>query len=247
MSLSHAMGGLLPGVGEYQDVEMLVSRGSTKRERALAAGSLLLNLVTLGEAPNASMARRAVGSVDTHTLQDLLTAQKYTHQIDVLPNAQIFSQIDTFNLPPSGGVVYGPGRVAGSNAVAWIDEGGNLRAGKSAGMSDAAYNYQSGAVGARSNATTGRSQAPLLTYTDNAGQQISVKFDGGLGSTLVDRKMAIHTGAKTRSLAQRQSAALTEHGLKGIWEVPNAKEAARAVRLLTGEGITNITVKVVSP
>jgi len=118
MSLSHAVGGLLPGVGEFQDVEMLVSRDSTKRERALAAGSLLLNLVTLGEAPNASMARRtvgSVGSVDTHTLQDLLTAQKYTHQIDVLPNSQILSQIDTFSVPPSGGVFYDAGRVAGPN------------------------------------------------------------------------------------------------------------------------------------
>jgi hypothetical protein len=129
-------------------------------------------------------------------------------------------------------------------AITWVDEGGNLRAGKSAGMPADAYEYQSHATGARSNALTGRSQASLLEYTDANGQPARVKFDGVDGTQLIDRKTAIHTGQKTQMLAQRQSAALSQHGLTGVWEVPNAAEAARAGKVLRAAGVTNITVRI---
>ncbi len=137
-------------------------------------------------------------------------------------------------------------RTPNRGAVRWVDEGGNMRAGRSAGMSSNAYGYQSGVTGARSNPVTGRSQAPQLEYTDANRQSATVKFDGLEGDVLIDRKISIHTGPKTRLLAQRQSTALTQAGFTGVWEVPSAAEAARATRILTQEGITNITVRIVS-
>ena len=134
-----------------------------------------------------------------------------------------------------------------AEAVRWIDEGGNLRAGRGPGMSPQAYDYQSGTPGARSNVATGRGQAPALDYQSTAAVPATVKFDGLTGSELIDRKIAVHTGAKTRSLAHRQSAALRQHGLSGVWELPTPAEAARASQLLTEEGIANITVRVAPP
>jgi filamentous hemagglutinin len=132
-----------------------------------------------------------------------------------------------------------------SRSITWVDEGGNLRQGKSAGMSDEAYAYQSGATGARSNSVTGRSQAPQLEYLDASGNAARVKFDGIDGDQAIDRKSAIHTGSKTQLLAQRQSAALQQNGMTGVWEVPSVAEAARANRVLEAAGASNITVKVV--
>jgi RHS repeat-associated protein len=129
-------------------------------------------------------------------------------------------------------------------AARWVDEGGNLRAGKSPGMSAEAYTYQSATPGARSNPWTGRSQAPALDYVDVTGNPATVKFDGVEGAQLIDRKVAVHTGPKTRALARRQSEALAQKGLTGVWELPTASEAARAQQLLIEEGITNIAVRV---
>jgi RHS repeat-associated protein len=141
--------------------------------------------------------------------------------------------------------VAGPSRrTTGIDTVRWVDEGGNLRAGRSPGMPSDAYEYQSQATGARSNASTGRSQAPRLEYTDATGESATVKFDGLEGIRLIDRKTAIHTGPKTQLLAQRQSMALAKQGLEGVWEVPNASEAARATKLLQDLGIGNITVRI---
>ena len=93
-SINAISGDVQPGVGEYQDVQTLLGRGSTGRERLFAAGSLALNILTAGEAPNYSTARRSF-SYNTHTLDDILTAQRYTQQFDVLPNGHFLSQIDT--------------------------------------------------------------------------------------------------------------------------------------------------------
>jgi len=49
---------------------------------------------------------------------------------------------------------------------------------------------------------------------------------------------------KTRALARRQSEALGQSGVTGVWELPNATQAARAQRLLAEENITNIVVRV---
>lgn len=118
----------------------------------------------------------------------------------------------------------------------WVDEGGRLRTGKSAGMKDGPYEYQSAASGARSNAVTSRSQAPQLSYLDAQGKVVTAKFDAAESFYLIDRKTAIHLGSGTRELARRQARALSEHGLFGIWEVPSASEARRAMKLLAEEG-----------
>jgi len=130
-------------------------------------------------------------------------------------------------------------------SIRWVDEGGDMRAAKSAGMSDEAYAYQSSTPGARSNAIAGRSQAPEVQYVDANGNEAKVKFDGIEGNKLVDRKLGVHMGSKTRLLAERQSAALAQNGLEGVWEVPDATEAARARKLFAQEGIRNIRVEVV--
>jgi hypothetical protein len=56
--------GMIPGVGEAMDLKVLFGRESSTTDRLLAGGSLLLNLVTGGTAPNAGgaiMAARAGG------------------------------------------------------------------------------------------------------------------------------------------------------------------------------------------
>jgi len=45
--------------------------------------------------------------------------------------------------------------------------------------------------------------------------------------------------------ALRQSAALTENGLTGRWEVPNEAQTGRAQKMFDQLNIKNITVKVV--
>lgn len=121
-------------------------------------------------------------------------------------------------------------------AATWVDEGGRLRTGKTAGMKDGPYEYQSSAAGARSNPISSRSQAPQLSYVDGQGKVVTAKFDAAESFYLIDRKTAIHTGSGTRELARRQARALSEHGLFGIWEVPSASEARRAIKLLAEEG-----------
>jgi len=121
-------------------------------------------------------------------------------------------------------------------AATWVDEGGRLRTGKSAGMKDGPYEYQSSASGARSNPVSSRSQAPQLSVVDAQGKVITAKFDAAESFYLIDRKTAIHTGSGTRELARRQARVLSEHGLFGIWEVPSASQARRAIKLLAEEG-----------
>ena len=132
-----------------------------------------------------------------------------------------------------------------SEVVKWVDEGGDMRAGKLPGMRSKPYEYQSSALGARSNRISGRSQAPQLGYMDAEGNPLKVKFDSLEGNVFIDRKLSIHTAPKTHELARRQSEALAQHGFLGRWEVPSASEAARAKRLMAQEGVMNILVKVV--
>ena len=63
---------------------------------------------------------------------------------------------------------------------------------------------------------------------------------------LIDRKLAVVTSAKAQSQALRQSAALRQNGLRGVWEVPDATQAGRATRMFNELGIDNISVRVVA-
>jgi hypothetical protein len=98
LSAEQLPAGGLPGLGEYLDFETLVGRNSSGRDRLIAAGSLLLNLATAGEAPNFSRAA-------THNLDEIVNLQRLTHQIDVLPDNRVFSQIDTISGTPAASTV----------------------------------------------------------------------------------------------------------------------------------------------
>ena len=125
----------------------------------------------------------------------------------------------------------------------WVDEGGNLRAGGNPGMRPDAYEFQSGASGARSNPLSGRSQAPYLEFTDDAGKVVGAKFDGVQGSELIDRKLNPVFSAKAVDQARRQSAVAKHYCLKAVWELPDQKALDAANRFLQSNNITGITTR----
>lgn len=108
-------------------------------------------------------------------------------------------------------------------------------------MSEEARLYNSGAEGARSNLVTKQPQAPSIPRSTGG----PVRFDGEVPGVLVDRKLAVVTSPKAQSQALRQSAALRENGLRGMWEVPDAAQAGRARAMFDKLGIDNIDVRVV--
>jgi RHS repeat-associated protein len=116
--------------------------------------------------------------------------------------------------------------------VTWVDE--------AVGMSDEARLYNSGAEGARSNLLTRQPQAPSIP-----GPIRPVRFDGEAPGLLIDRKLAVVTTAKVQNQALRQAAALRQNGLRGMWEVPDAAQAARAKTMFSKLGIDNIDVRIV--
>ena len=107
-------------------------------------------------------------------------------------------------------------------------------------MSAEARAYNSGAQGARSNLLTRQPQAPSIQ-----GPARPVRFDGEVPGLLIDRKLAVVTSPKAANQALRQSAALRQNGLRGLWEVPDAAQAARAQKMFSQLGIDNIDVRVV--
>jgi hypothetical protein len=109
----------------------------------------------------------------------------------------------------------------------WVDE--------LADMSPRASDYQAGAEGARSNITTGSPQAPVVE---------GVRFDGVDGDVLIDRKVSVPLGEKTKLQAMRQSQALAKANLRAVWEVPNEAQARRVEKLMSDLGITNITARI---
>jgi RHS repeat-associated protein len=128
--------------------------------------------------------------------------------------------------------------------VSWVDEGGNLRAGKSAGMRPDAYEHQSSAPGARSNAVTGRSQAPYLEFTDPAGNVIGAKFDGAQGLELIDRKLNPVFSAKAIDQAIRQAAVARHYHLQAVWELPTQAALEAAQRFIRANNISGITLRI---
>ena len=122
---------------------------------------------------------------------------------------------------------------APQSTVEWVDE--------SSGMSDTARVYESGAVGARSNPSTRKRQAPIIEGPSGN----SVRFDGFDGLQLVDRKVAVTTFPKSKAQVLRQEEALRYNELTARWEVPTAAQAARARKLFRELNIQNISVIVV--
>jgi hypothetical protein len=69
---------------------------------------------------------------------------------------------------------------------------------------------------------------------------------GEAAGELIDRKFnSVFTTARSKAQARAQSAALTLHNLKGVWEVDNQRSFNKATRMFSGLGITNITVRMV--
>jgi hypothetical protein len=101
--------------------------------------------------------------------------------------------------------------------------------------------YNDGAPGARPN------QAPTLMRTMPDGSKRPVKFDGFEGDYVIDRKWSVSDRPRARAQLLRQSQALAEHRLIGIWEVPNEKTRIAALKLFKKMNVTNIKVKVVKP
>ncbi len=127
--------------------------------------------------------------------------------------------------------------------VTWVDEGGNLRLGGNPGMSPAAYDFQSGTPGARSSLLTGRSQAPYLEFTNEAGQTIGAKYDGVQGLELIDRKLNPFFSAKAVDEATRQAAVARYYDLQAVWELPTPRAVSSANRFMQTNNITGITVR----
>ncbi len=122
--------------------------------------------------------------------------------------------------------------------VRWVDE--------AASMSAEARAYQSGAAGARTSVATKKPQAPEITYKKPNGSEGALRMDGQEAIQLIDRKISVTTFPKSKQQALRQSQALEQNGLTGVWEVPNAAEVARAQKMFNELGIKNIEVRVVS-
>jgi hypothetical protein len=129
--------------------------------------------------------------------------------------------------------------------IVWVDESKPPTLG-SKSMSMDAYDYQSGAEGARSNHITQKIYSPALVYKNLKGKEVQVRFDGFEESTgyLIDRKVNIMWTTKFKEGVERQSRALTQNGRIAVWEVPNQTVANDSARLLKSLNIYNITIRV---
>jgi len=145
------------------------------------------------------------------------------------------------NAPP--GEISNVPKKSAEDLVTWVDEGGDLKAGGSPGMRPDAYEYQSGAPGARSNPVTGRSQAPYLEFTDQSGTTVGAKCDGVKGNELVDRKLNPVFSPKVVDQATRQAAVAQHYGLTAVWELPTQEAVDAANRFMKSNDIKGITVR----
>ena len=110
-------------------------------------------------------------------------------------------------------------------------------------MSPAAYEFQSGTPGARCSILSGRSQAPYLGFTDEAGNIIGAKFDGVSGLELIDRKLNPFFSSKAVDEAIRQAAVARYYSLQAVWELPTPNAVNAANRFIQSNNITGIRVR----
>lgn len=129
-----------------------------------------------------------------------------------------------------------------ANSVKWVDEGGDLRAG-SPSMSKRAYDYQSGAPGARSNPATGRGMAPQLEMPGADGSTVTARFDGVEGSEIIDRKLNPVFSSKAVAQARRQAGVAAYNGYQAVWELPTPQAVAAANRFMDYAGVSSIIVR----
>ena len=91
--------------------------------------------------------------------------------------------------------------------------------------------------------------AVLLATAVPAAAAWYIKFDGVdvVNKIMIDRKYNVTRYPKSYRQAQNQSLALEQNGMTGVWEVPDAKVAAEARKILAKQLITNIRVRIVAP
>lgn len=87
--------------------------------------------------------------------------------------------------------------------------------------------------------------APTLMRTMPDGSKRPVKFDGYQGDYLIDRKTKVVDAPHARAALMRQSQVLAEHGLFAVWEVPNAVQLRKAIKLFKRMNVKNIKVRIV--
>ncbi|WP_226962683.1 MULTISPECIES: LamG-like jellyroll fold domain-containing protein [unclassified Streptomyces] len=130
--------------------------------------------------------------------------------------------------------------------VQWVREGGDMRAGpRVRPAAQRAYEYESGVTGAHSDVASGRAMVPRLSMPGRNGD-VTAKFDGLEGDTLIDRKNGVlpFTSKSMVDEARRQAGTAAYHGLRVMWEVPDAAVLSRAQRWLNDAGVTTIGVRV---
>lgn len=101
--------------------------------------------------------------------------------------------------------------------------------------------YNKAANGAR----PGLAPTPMRTLPD--GSKRPVKFDGIQGDYVIDRKWRVIDAPRARAQLLRQSEVLAQHRLLATWEVPDAAQKAKALKLFKKMNVTNINVRVVKP
>ncbi|MBI0474401.1 hypothetical protein D9601_03355 [Sphingomonas sp. MA1305] len=89
--------------------------------------------------------------------------------------------------------------------------------------------------------------APTLMRRMPNGAMRPVKFDGIDGEYMVDRKWKVVDLPHARAQVLRQSKALAQNGIHGMWEVPDAKQKVKAFKILRNAKVTNIKARVVEP
>ena len=129
-----------------------------------------------------------------------------------------------------------------NGAVCWVDEGGDLAAGRR-GMPSGAYDYQSGVIGARSNLATRRGMAPQLEMPAVDGTTVTAKFDGIDGNEVIDRKLNPMFTDKAVDQARRQAATAAHNGFQAVWEMPTPGAVAAANRFMDFAKVSTITVR----
>jgi len=136
----------------------------------------------------------------------------------------------------------------GPPKITWVDETPTF-SGRTKAQARA---YNDSATGARSSVLTKKGQAPAIERTMPDGTKRLVKFDGTdfdsiYGHVMIDRKWSIVTRKTLKNQSLRQSQALRENNLIGIWELPTKSKMLRAIRLLDSLGISNIKVRIAKP
>ena len=111
-------------------------------------------------------------------------------------------------------------------------------------MSEAARDFQAGAIGSQSNRHTRNLLVPQIDLVLPDGSVRGVKFDSISNGVLLDRKLSVTSHANSINQALAQSEALRQNKLIALWEVPGEVQAKEARGLLDKLGIQNIFVRV---